>query len=129
MHTFFYLLIFSAVSISAQAAKFYTCTNHNGNIAELSIRNYKNINWSEPWHEANSRGKYIRNQTTSDSDLNDYHHYELKDFFNTDSASYFLALSNISEPTLTAVTYTETENQTKDKTTYNCTKQNAPPNN
>lgn len=110
------------VSLSSQAAQFYTCTSENGNVAELKISIFKSIHWNESWHSASSKGYYIGKEKAPYSTFKGYYRYQLTDFLNTEDSGFFIALSDIRGAAIKAVVYFDNDDHYEEEVFYNCNK-------
>lgn len=114
------LLTSLLVSQSVFAAK-YICTDKEGNQAELTTMAKNRIQWSEPWHSAESSGEFVGLDTSPYSDYKDYALFQLSDFYRTDDETFMLALSRIGKSkTRTAVVYFVNDDYIEEEVIYNC---------
>ena len=110
------------VSASAQATTRYSCVDAEKNVATLTVITAKIVQWNEPWHSANSTGKYVGIEAAPfDSEKGSYL-YQLIDFYGTNDSAFYLALSSLGGNKIKAVTYFDNDDHKEDRTVFTCVK-------
>lgn len=107
---------------SAFAEK-YNCLDQSGNhFAELDVFDGNEIFWSEPWHSAESSGKYLGNEDAPFSEFLGYRSYRLVDFFTTESSAHIFVIENLTAEIVKVATYFDDDGHDVDIEKYTCEK-------
>lgn len=113
-------LISSFVSTVHSASSNYQCLDKESHVTQLTIEdNRESVLWSEE-HAATSSGEPIGRETSTSSESKGYDLFHLKNFRNTDSSDYILAVEPSAKDTFKVAVYVDKNGQESQLAKYDC---------